>query len=80
MQVEQQPVFIHPSSTLFHHQPEWALYHQLVLTTKEYMREVRFRRFNSMWVGVAKATHRNRAPVLSLAGGVQLHKAIMGLN
>jgi ATP-dependent RNA helicase DHX8/PRP22 len=39
VQVEQQPVFIHPSSTLFHHQPEWALYHQLVLTTKEYMRE-----------------------------------------
>lgn len=40
LQVEQQPVYIHPSSSLFHQQPEWALYHNLVLTTKEYMREV----------------------------------------
>lgn len=35
-----QPVFIHPSSSLFHTQPEWVLYHEVVLTTKEYMREV----------------------------------------
>ena len=39
--VEQQPVFIHPSSALFQHQPDWVVYHELVLTTKEYMREVR---------------------------------------
>ena len=39
--VEQQPVFIHPSSALFQHQPQWVVYHELVLTTKEYMREVR---------------------------------------
>lgn len=39
MQVKQQPVFIHPSSALFHNQPEWVIYHQLVLTSKEYMRE-----------------------------------------
>ena len=38
--VDQQPVFIHPSSALFNHQPQWVLYHQLVLTSKEYMREV----------------------------------------
>uniref|UniRef100_A0A1D2AD71 DEAD-box helicase OB fold domain-containing protein n=1 Tax=Auxenochlorella protothecoides TaxID=3075 RepID=A0A1D2AD71_AUXPR len=38
--VEHQPVFIHPSSALFQHQPDWVLYHELVLTTKEYMREV----------------------------------------
>lgn len=38
--VEQQPVFIHPSSALFQRQPDWVLYHELVLTTKEYMREV----------------------------------------
>jgi ATP-dependent RNA helicase DHX8/PRP22 len=35
-----QPVYIHPSSSLFHLQPEWVLYHEVVLTTKEYMREV----------------------------------------
>jgi ATP-dependent RNA helicase DHX8/PRP22 len=38
--VENQPVFIHPSSALFNKNPEWVLYHELVLTTKEYMRNV----------------------------------------
>ena len=37
--VEQQPVHIHPGSSLFQHQPDWVVYHELVLTTKEYMRE-----------------------------------------
>ena len=39
--VEQTPVFIHPSSALFQRQPDWVIYHELVLTSKEYMREVR---------------------------------------
>jgi len=38
--VEGQPVFIHPSSSLFQKNPEWVIYHELVLTTKEYMRNV----------------------------------------
>eukprot|EP00879_Flechtneria_rotunda_P012406 GHRR01012955.1.p1 GENE.GHRR01012955.1~~GHRR01012955.1.p1 ORF type:complete len:1206 (+),score=437.88 GHRR01012955.1:239-3856(+) len=38
--VEQQPVYIHPSSACFQQQPDWVIYHELVLTTKEYMREV----------------------------------------
>ncbi|KNC98023.1 uncharacterized protein SPPG_06442 [Spizellomyces punctatus DAOM BR117] len=38
--VEATPVYIHPSSALFNRQPEWVIYHELVLTTKEYMREV----------------------------------------
>ncbi|PNW79554.1 hypothetical protein CHLRE_08g358563v5 [Chlamydomonas reinhardtii] len=38
--IEQQPVYIHPSSSLFQQQPDWVLYHELILTTKEYMREV----------------------------------------
>eukprot|EP00355_Strombidium_rassoulzadegani_P001898 CAMPEP_0168607930 /NCGR_PEP_ID=MMETSP0449_2-20121227/345_1 /TAXON_ID=1082188 /ORGANISM="Strombidium rassoulzadegani, Strain ras09" /LENGTH=117 /DNA_ID=CAMNT_0008647859 /DNA_START=109 /DNA_END=459 /DNA_ORIENTATION=+ len=33
-------VFIHPSSSLFNYNPEWVIYHELVMTTKEYMREV----------------------------------------
>ncbi|CAI7764152.1 unnamed protein product [Closterium sp. NIES-53] len=37
--VENQPVYIHPSSALFQRQPDWVLYHELVMTTKEYMRE-----------------------------------------
>lgn len=38
--VENTPVYIHPSSALFQQQPDWVIYHELVLTTKEYMREV----------------------------------------
>ena len=34
-------MYIHPSSSLFNRAPEWLIYHELVLTTKEYMREVR---------------------------------------
>ncbi|KAL4334102.1 hypothetical protein GQ457_07G033260 [Hibiscus cannabinus] len=37
--VENQPVYIHPSSALFQRQPDWVIYHELVLTTKQYMRE-----------------------------------------
>ena len=33
-------VYVHPSSSLHQRQPEWVVYHELVLTTKEYMREV----------------------------------------
>ncbi|KAJ8346247.1 hypothetical protein SKAU_G00304400 [Synaphobranchus kaupii] len=35
--IDQQVVYIHPSSALFNRQPEWVVYHELVLTTKEYM-------------------------------------------
>eukprot|EP00898_Chlorokybus_atmophyticus_P004046 jgi/Chlat1/4642/Chrsp3S05597 len=38
--VEGQQVYIHPSSALFQAQPDWVIYFELVLTTKEYMREV----------------------------------------
>jgi len=38
--VEGQPVYIHPGSALFQRNPDWVIYHELVLTTKEYMREV----------------------------------------
>ena len=38
--VDQNPVYIHPSSALFNKNPEWVIYHELVLTTKEYMRSI----------------------------------------
>jgi ATP-dependent RNA helicase DHX8/PRP22 len=37
---DNQQVYIHPSSALFNRNPEWVIYHELVMTTKEYMREV----------------------------------------
>jgi ATP-dependent RNA helicase DHX8/PRP22 len=33
-------VYIHPSSALFQRNPDWVVYHELVMTTKEYMREI----------------------------------------
>ncbi|VDN52257.1 unnamed protein product [Dracunculus medinensis] len=38
--VDGQNVYIHPSSAIFQNQPEWVVYHELIMTTKEYMREV----------------------------------------
>lgn len=38
--VDNQQVYLHPASALYPRPPEWVLYHELVLTTKEYMREV----------------------------------------
>jgi len=38
--VEGQPVYVHPSSALFQRNPDWVVYHELVMTTKEYMREI----------------------------------------
>ncbi|KAJ4802065.1 RNA helicase-like [Rhynchospora pubera] len=35
-----QTVYIHPSSGLAQVHPRWVVYHELVLTTKEYMRQV----------------------------------------
>ncbi|KAJ3222264.1 hypothetical protein HK099_002496 [Clydaea vesicula] len=35
-----QTVVVHPSSSLMNQFPKWVLYHELVFTTKEYMRQV----------------------------------------
>ena len=36
----QQSVHIHPNSCLFESLPRWVIYHELVFTTKEYMRQI----------------------------------------
>ena len=36
--IEGTPVHLHPSSSLFGKSAEWVVYHELVLTTREYMR------------------------------------------
>jgi hypothetical protein len=35
-----QTVMIHPNSSLFEDKPRWLIYHELVFTTKEFMRQV----------------------------------------
>lgn len=38
--LDQQNVYIHPSSALYNSSPEYVVYHELVMTTKEYMRDL----------------------------------------
>ena len=38
--VDNQTVSIHPSSALFQKNPEMVVYHELVFTTKEFMRQI----------------------------------------
>ncbi|GFE55714.1 pre-mRNA-splicing factor ATP-dependent RNA helicase [Babesia ovis] len=38
--LDQQNVYIHPSSALYNRSPEYVVYHELVMTTKEYMRDL----------------------------------------
>ena len=38
--VDDHEVYIHPSSSLFNKNPEWVVYHEVVNTSKEYMRQV----------------------------------------
>lgn len=35
-----QTVMVHPNSSLFEDRPRWVIYHELVFTTKEFMRQV----------------------------------------
>lgn len=37
---QNQTTYIHPTSSLFEELPKWVLYHELVLTNKEFMRQV----------------------------------------
>ena len=38
--VDDHEVYIHPASSLFNKNPEWVVYHEVVRTSKEYMRQV----------------------------------------
>ncbi|OMJ77262.1 hypothetical protein SteCoe_23171 [Stentor coeruleus] len=41
-------VFIHPSSVMFKEMPKWVMYHELVLTSKEFMRHASI--MSSQWL------------------------------
>ena len=48
-----QTVHIHPNSSLFQELPKWLVYFELVFTTKEYMRQVRWFRWELQTVVVS---------------------------
>lgn len=62
--VEQQPVYIHPSSACFQQQPDWVIYHELILTTKEYMREVGWK--EGSWPDMRPSSTSTRAASVAL--------------
>jgi len=37
---DRQTLYLHPSSVVFKHPPDWVVFHEVMLTTKEYMRDV----------------------------------------
>ncbi|XP_056126764.1 pre-mRNA-splicing factor ATP-dependent RNA helicase DHX16 [Rhinichthys klamathensis goyatoka] len=55
----QQTVYVHPNSSLFEEQPRWMIYHELVFTTKEFMRQV-IEIDNSWLLEVAPHYYKNK--------------------
>jgi pre-mRNA-splicing factor ATP-dependent RNA helicase DHX16 len=53
----QQTVHIHPNSCLAEDKPRWIIYHELVFTTKEYMRQVRFLVSRSLHININAADY-----------------------
>ncbi|XP_061475135.1 pre-mRNA-splicing factor ATP-dependent RNA helicase DHX16 [Rhineura floridana] len=69
----QQTVFIHPNSSLFEEQPRWLIYHELVFTTKEFMRQVI--EIDSAWL-LEVAPHYYKAKELEDASSKKLPKKV----
>ncbi|KAL7986308.1 hypothetical protein Chor_011474 [Crotalus horridus] len=67
----QQTVYIHPNSSLFEDQPRWLIYHELVFTTKEFMRQVI--EIDSTWL-LEVAPHYYKAKELEDASAKKLPK------
>lgn len=69
----QQTVYIHPNSSLFEEQPRWVLYHELVFTTKEFMRQVL--EIDSAWL-LEVAPHYYQAKELEDSGARKMPKKV----
>ncbi|XP_013914342.1 PREDICTED: putative pre-mRNA-splicing factor ATP-dependent RNA helicase DHX16 [Thamnophis sirtalis] len=69
----QQTVYIHPNSSLFEEQPRWIIYHELVFTTKEFMRQVI--EIDSSWL-LEVAPHYYKAKELEDASTKKLPKKL----
>ncbi|XP_062978331.1 pre-mRNA-splicing factor ATP-dependent RNA helicase DHX16 [Elgaria multicarinata webbii] len=69
----QQTVFVHPNSSLFEEQPRWLIYHELVFTTKEFMRQII--EIDSTWL-LEVAPHYYKAKELEDASAKKLPKKV----
>lgn len=68
-----QSVTIHPNSSLFEDLPRWLLYHELVFTTKEFMRQVI--EIQSMWL-LEVAPHYYKAKELEDSSNKKMPKVV----
>lgn len=64
-----QTVMIHPNSSLFQEQPRWVIYHELVFTTKEFMRQVSWAKLIKVTCGFETKTW-NLEPVTKVTNCV----------
>ncbi|XP_053377201.1 pre-mRNA-splicing factor ATP-dependent RNA helicase DHX16-like [Mercenaria mercenaria] len=66
-----QTVMVHPNSSLFEDRPKWLIYHELVFTTKEFMRQVI--EIDNSWL-LEVAPHYYKAKELEDGSGKKMPK------
>ncbi|XP_059142711.1 pre-mRNA-splicing factor ATP-dependent RNA helicase DHX16-like [Physella acuta] len=69
----QQTVMVHPNSCLFEEHPRWLVYHELVFTTKEFMRQVI--EIENLWL-LEVAPHYYRSKDLEDGAGKKMPKKV----
>jgi len=63
-------LYLHPSSVVFKHPPEWVVFHEVMLTTKEYMRDVTA--IDPMWLSeIAPHFYMYKKPKQMDVGSIQ---------
>ncbi|XP_053380097.1 pre-mRNA-splicing factor ATP-dependent RNA helicase DHX16-like [Mercenaria mercenaria] len=67
-----QTVMVHPNSSLFEDRPKWLIYHELVFTTKEFMRQVI--EIDNSWL-LEVAPHYYKAKELEDGSGKKMPKS-----
>ena len=71
-----QTVYVHPSSCYFNEQlPKWVIYYELVLTSKEYMRQIV--EIDPCWLTEVAPHYFRREEISEIDGTMALKKAKM---
>lgn len=70
---QHQAVMVHPNSAIFEDHPRWLIYHELVFTTKEFMRQII--EIESSWL-LEVAPHCYKAQDLDDGKGKKMPKVV----
>ena len=71
---QEQPAYIHPSCAVFNHQPDWLIFHHLIPTTKEYMRECMV--IDPKWLILLAPRYFEKADPIKLSKRKQIKETI----